>query len=114
MWEAAALVVRQGWPVLALPALDKLLAISVLERSGATATVAALILKTSVASIQRVFPPPHDPQHLYNCALHALQNVGIPDQLNLSFDIYVDIERSQASLFFGEEVGAAPVLLFSK
>jgi hypothetical protein len=105
-------MIESGWRHAAAPALDKLLGAACLLHDEVAAAAATQLLCSAPAHIAAAFPGLADaPARVHRCALHALEHFCPPTDLDMSLLLFVDVRKSQASLFFGEAAaGGAAVL----
>ena len=104
LWSfASRAMIEGGWRHAAAATLDKLLASACLLRDEVAGAAAVQLLCSAPRHVAAAFPAlPDAPKQLHRCAWHALQHFCPPTDLDMSAALFVDVRKSQASLFFGE------------
>lgn len=96
-------LINSGWRHIAVVTLDKLLATACLLRHDITGACALQILGIAPAHIAAAFPgAPDAALKLQTCAWHALRHFCEATDLDMPEALFVDVRKSQASLFFGK------------
>jgi hypothetical protein len=96
-------VIEHGWRHICVATLDKLLATACLLRHQITAACAVQLISIDTRHITAAFPGSADAaSRLQACAWHALQHFCDGSNIDVPEVIFVDVRKSQASLFFGD------------
>jgi hypothetical protein len=112
LWSfASRAMIESGWHHISVATVDKLLAAACLLRHPVASSAAIQLLSSQQEHIRAAFPTLLDaPASLQACAWHALLHFCPQADLDMDKLLFLDVKKSQASLFFGEVVLGEPVL----